>query len=106
VFWHNTGFKPEVKTKMDLIHGFTAEKMKSALVGIIIAMITIAVVLQVLAGLVPSVLTSFLCLAGIQNLYFASFYATNGVAQIILGAVILILVILLLLLLIPGGESR
>lgn len=91
---------------MDLVHGFTADKMKNVLVGIIIALITIAVVLQVVAGLVPSVLASFLCLAGIDNLYFSSFYATNGVAQIILGAVILILVILLLLMLIPSSEAR
>lgn len=86
--------------------GFSPEMIRNTLIGVILALVLIVVVIQVVAALVPTVLLAFGNLAGISGLSFASFYAANGVVQIIFGAVIFILILLLILLLIPKMGSK
>ena len=88
-----------------MFKGFSASGMKSIMVGVIIALITVVVVVQLVAGLVPTVLLAFGNLAALTGLYFYSFYAASGIMQIVFGAVILILIIAMLLMLIPGGQK-
>ena len=88
-----------------MFKGFSAGGMKNVMVGIILALITVVVAVYMIAGLVPSVLLSLGNLAEVSGLYFASFYAANGIVQIVLGAVVLILTITLFLMLIPGSKK-
>jgi hypothetical protein len=81
--------------------------LQQKMYNIILTLILIVVIIMLVAGLAPSVILAFGNLAVVPNLYFASFYGTGGVANIVFGAAILLLIIGLVLLLVKGkGGSK
>lgn len=86
--------------------GFSAEKMKNTMIGITLAILTVVVIIQLLANLIPTVLMAFGNLSVVSGLSFASFYGSSGVVNIIFGVTVLILVIVLIFNLLGTKSSK